>query len=155
MEPIYFSKFEFTTYQISKQSGIVTDRIVCNIPYKELSYQEFDRDGEVTYYFAHHLTDAEISKILPYIDIHDFEPFRNKEMNISDPHAKGYLDEFSMSFRGISDSSFSLIELPMDIVYDDAHTWPNQKLYDYISSVIFSEKPKAGKKCKRNKQIKF
>lgn len=78
------------------------------------------------------LSDEEMRELLPYCNALDFEPFRDREMSMDDPGYRGYRDEITMWFRGITDSYISKIELPMEYVYDEKHTWPSERLYQFI-----------------------
>lgn len=78
------------------------------------------------------LTDDEMKELLPYCNALEFEPFRDREMSMDDPGYRGYRDEITMWFRGVTDSYIPKIELPMDYVYDEKHTWPSERLYQYL-----------------------
>lgn len=78
------------------------------------------------------LTSEQMKELLPYCNALDFEPFRDRKMSMNDPGYRGYRDEISMWFKGITDSYIPKIELPMDYVYDDKHTWPSERLYQFI-----------------------
>lgn len=41
----------------------------------------------------------------------------------------GYRDDYWIDFVGITDSYIPKIELPMTILYDEVHMWPNERLY--------------------------
>lgn len=82
------------------------------------------------------LSDEDIANILPYCDASDFEPFRDKEMDMKDPGYIGYRDEINMHFEGITDSYIPYMKLPMDYFYDEAHEWPSEKLYRVLLELI-------------------
>lgn len=78
------------------------------------------------------LTDEQMQGLYPYCNALEFEPYRNRKMDMKDPGWQGYRDEITVSFKGITDSYISKIELPMDYLFDDKHTWPSERLYDYL-----------------------
>lgn len=82
------------------------------------------------------LSDEDLERILPYCDASDFEAFRNREMDMSDPGYIGYRDEIDMHFEGITDSYIPYMMLPMDYFYDEAHEWPSEKLYRVLLELI-------------------
>lgn len=84
------------------------------------------------------LIENQIKKILPYCNALDFEPYRNREMSMSDEGYVGYRDEVSMRFRAITDDYIPMIELPMSYYYDKEHIWPSEKLYKYLITNFFS-----------------
>lgn len=78
------------------------------------------------------LTEEQINELLPYCNALDFEPFRNRTMSMADPGYRGYRDEYTMWFQGITDSYMPIIELPMEYLYDEKHTWPSERLYQFL-----------------------
>lgn len=88
------------------------------------------------------LSDEEMRELLPYCNALDFEPFRDREMSMDDPGYRGYRDEITMWFRGITDSYIPKIELPMEYVYDEKHTWPSERLYQFIMEKHISDNKK-------------
>lgn len=78
------------------------------------------------------LSDEEMRELLPYCNALDFESFRDGEMSMDDPGYRGYRDEITMWFRGITDSYIPKIELPMEYVYDEKHIWPSERLYQLL-----------------------
>lgn len=94
--------------------------------------QAEDASSKVIFSKGIKLTDKQMKGLLPYCNALDFEPFRNREMSMDDPGYRGYRDEVTMWFRGITDSYIPKIELPMDYLYDEKHTWPSERLYQYI-----------------------
>lgn len=141
--PIYYSKFQFSTY------GEFYERVVCNIPYRELSYQRYklvprpssmkdiEWNEKVTVEIAHILTIEEIEEIKPFINAKKFEPYRHKKMMPFDSEGCRYMDGIHRDFEGITDSFLPYIKIPMDYFHEPA--WPTQKLYDYIMNRYFFE----------------
>lgn len=78
-----------------------------------------------------------MKELLPLCNALDYEPFRGKTMSMDDPGFIGYRDEISMSFAAITDSYIPIIELLMDYLYDEVHTWPQEKLYSHIVKTFF------------------
>ena len=146
--PIYYTKFEFEWHT----AGMVYARLVCNVTYRELSYQQWDQSGrEIVFSFGHKLTDEDIKEMLPYINANSFEPYRNRKMSMDDPGYDGYRDEITMRFRGITDSEIPLIELPMDYFYTEKYEWPTEKLYRYLANTFFPD----SKKKFRHKSVNY
>ena len=75
----------------------------------------------------------QMKELLTYCDTSDFEPYRNREMKMSDEGYIGYRDEVQLDFMAITDSYIPKIELPMDYLYDESRTWPSEKLYQYVN----------------------
>lgn len=91
-----------------------------------------DISSKVIFSKGINLSDEEMRELLPYCNALDFESFRDREMSMDDPGYRGYRDEITMWFRGITDSYIPIIELPMEYVYDEKHTWPSERLYQFI-----------------------
>lgn len=92
---------------------------------------------EVLFSYGTDITDDQMKELLPLCNALDYEPFRGKAMSMDDPGYIGYRDEMSMSFAAITDSYIPMIELPMDYLYDEAHTWPQEKLFSHIVKMFF------------------
>lgn len=157
MEPIYFSKIEYTESMGSKRSTILL-----NLIEKELSYQVFDckkqssiikdndyyivngqtYDQEVIFSYGMKLCDEQMEKLLPYCNALDFEPYRNKEMSMEDKGYMGYRDERCLHFVAITNSYIPKLELPMTYYYDEEHIWPSEKLYRYLVKTFFENNKK-------------
>lgn len=101
-----------------------------------------DETSKVIFSQGIHLTEEQMEKLLPYCNALDFEPFRNREMSMKDPGYRGYRDEHIMWFRGITNSYIPKIELPMDYVYDEKHTWPSERLYQYLMDSLICDNKK-------------
>lgn len=141
-DTIYYSKVQFDT----KLGGATTiERVLLNVPQRELSYQSFDRHGDVEHNTAIKLSEKEMESLLPYLDTSKFEPYRGKKQGFDDEGRIGYRDEVSMSFTGITDSHIPMLELKMYYYYDEEHTWPNERLYRVLCEV-FSKHAKGKKK---------
>ena len=141
--PIYYSRFQFCT------DGEIYERVVCNISYKELSYLRFKMvprpisltevtwEEKVTEKIVHVLTAAEIEEMKPYINAWDFEPYRNREMEMFNPGFVGYLDGIHREFERITDSYLPYIKLSMDYCYEPM--LPPEALYSYIMDKYFPQ----------------
>lgn len=79
--------------------------------------------------------------LLPYCNALDFEPYRDRKMQMGEEGYIGYRDEVRLHFRAITDSYIPMLELPMEYYYDEEHIWPSEKLYRYLVKT-FSEKEK-------------
>ena len=89
---------------------------------------------EATPVFCWHkqLSAAEIEALLPYCNALDFEPYRERTMSLNDEGVVGYRDEITLAFTGISASHLPMIQLPMDLYYDESRLWPSERLYRYL-----------------------
>ena len=99
-------------------------------------------EQEVVASYAIDITKEQMEELLPYCDVFDFEPYRNKKMSMDDEGFVGYGDEVHLYFRAITDSYIPLLELPMDYYYDEEHIWPSEKLYRYLVKKFFGENKK-------------
>ena len=100
--------------------------------FQQVQVQTKDTSSKVIFSEGIELCEEQMEELLPLCNALDFEPFRNREMSMDDPGYRGYRDEVTMWFRGITDSYIPKIELPMELLYDEKHTWPSEKLYQYI-----------------------
>ena len=100
--------------------------------FQHVQVQAKDASSKVIFSAGIELREEQMKKLLPLCNALDFEPFRNREMSMDDPGYRGYRDEITMWFRGITDSYIPKIELPMELLYDEKHTWPSERLYQYL-----------------------
>ncbi len=92
---------------------------------------------KVVYSKGINILDEMMPELLSYCDARDFEPFRNRKMDLNDKGWVGYRDELDMSFTGITNSYIPKLSLPMDLLYDEDHIWPSEKLYQYLVATFF------------------
>lgn len=85
------------------------------------------------------LTDEQFKLILPYCNISDFEPYRNRTMDTKDPGYIGYRDGVSMEFIGVSNSGKPAINLPMDYYFRAEYEWPSERLYRVLVTEILTQ----------------
>lgn len=142
-QPIYYSKVEFTEDAPWRSITIV----LLDLKRKELSLQAFEPysspdDRKAVFSYTIKLTDKQVESILPYCNVLDFEPFRGREMDLDDAGFIGYRDEIRLKFRAFTDSHLPMIQLPMYFFYDEAHIWPSEKLYRFLSERFFEGKKK-------------
>ncbi len=100
------------------------------------------REEDVVFSYAEKLNEKQMKELLPYCNALNFEPYRGRQMSMDDKGFIGYRDEVRLSFRATTDSYIPMIELPMNLLYDEAHTWPSEKLYRYIMEKYLSDKKK-------------
>ena len=100
--------------------------------FKAMLLKEDAWEENVEFSYGIKLSQQQYEEILPYCNALEFEPYRNKKMTMHDEGYRGYRDEISVSFCGITDSYIPYLELPMSYYYDEAHTWPSEKLYRHI-----------------------
>ena len=125
------------TQILHKENGKVTDKI---IPARLIKTAKNNFTGEiiseeamkteVVFSYGIKLSESEIEKLLPYCNVADFEPYRDRPEDMSDPDVIGYRDEVELSFRGVSDSYLPLLKIPMNLYY--RREWPTEKLYKYL-----------------------
>ncbi len=130
------------SYDISYPARIVKNEKT-NFQPKLFKTEQYEQ--EVVFSYGIKLTDEQVSKLLPYCNALDFEPFRNREMSMKDDGYVGYRDEVQMRFRAITNSHIPLIELPMNYYYDEQHIWPSEKLYRYLLTTFFENNKKTEK----------
>ena len=99
-------------------------------------------EPEIAFSHAIKLTDEQMEALLPYCNAIDFEPYRNRKMQMDDEGYIGYRDEVQLCFKAITDSYIPLLELPMDFYYDEEHIWPSERLYRYLVKTFFEGKKK-------------
>lgn len=97
---------------------------------------------KVAFSYGIKLSDEKMQQLLPYCNAIDFEPYRNKEMSMSDEGYIGYRDEVSLRFTAISESCIPKMEWDMRYYYDEEHIWPSERLYRYIVLEYFQDNKK-------------
>ena len=105
----------------------------------ELIEDEFDNEF-IVYSYSKKLNDEELTEIKKFCKVSDFDPFRNREMNMEDEGFAGYRDGMNIRFDGISDSYFPYLRLPMNYYYDSEHEWPSETLYKYLVTTFLMGK---------------
>lgn len=133
MQAIKINDSVFSAETASRATYVASDKTAF-IP--ELLITE-ERKEEILFSYKKEFSETQLKKLLPYCKVSDFEAYRNKAFSISDQGAVAYRDEVSLIFRGTSDSPVPYIEIPMNIIYDDNHSLPAEKLYEYILSTFF------------------
>lgn len=101
-------------------------------------------EQEVVFSLAIHISEEQMEELLPYCDATEFEPYRGRKTSMDDEGFIGYRDEVHLYFKAITDSYIPLLELPMNLFYDEEHIWPSEKLYRYL----FKNYLKGNKKLK-------
>lgn len=89
-------------------------------------------EQKVIFNYGVKLSNTQKVELLKYCNAIEFEPYRNKEMSMSDPGYIGYRDEVSIKFVGITNSYIPKMEWDMSYYYDEDHIWPSEKLYRYL-----------------------
>lgn len=87
---------------------------------------------EVVFSYAIKLNEPQMKALLPYCNALDFEPYRDRRMNMDDEGYIGYRDVVHLYFTATTDSYIPLLKLPMNYYYDEEHIWPSEKLYQYL-----------------------
>ena len=131
-EKSYYTKIIFETWM--PWGRMYTTMI--NIPAKEYSCEVWTYQGgkeKVLGNLAKKLTDGDIQGLLPYINALNFEPYRDREDRMDDPGFEGYRDEYSVHFTGITNSHLPIYRHWMNYFYDEEHTRPYEKLYQYVN----------------------
>ena len=132
----YYSKVQFDFYV----SVTIKARILLNVIAGELSYQEFDSHGDVTISKGMNLSENQIEEIMPYLDTAKFEPYRHRDESFDEIGICGYYDEIRAHFIGVSNSPVPMINLYMNMIHDDKHLLPTEKLLNYLCLTFFSDK---------------
>ena len=99
-------------------------------------------EQKIAFSYAIKLTDGQMKALLPYCNALDFEPYRDRKMQMGEEGYIGYRDEVRLHFRAITDSYIPILELPMDYYYDEEHIWPSEKLYRYLLKTFFEKEKK-------------
>lgn len=101
-----------------------------------------EAEKPVVFSYGIKLSDTDMDKLLPYCNALDFEPFRDKKMQMNDEGYLGYRDEVSLYFTGVIDSYLPRLELRMSYFYDEEHIWASEKLYRYLIKTFFANNKK-------------
>ncbi|QEK21659.1 hypothetical protein JHD53_01915 [Peptacetobacter hiranonis] len=91
----------------------------------------------VTFSYGIKLSDLEIKLVREYCNALEFEKYRGLDIYdyLDTDGYIGYRDEISLEFEGITNSYIPRIRLSMDIIFDNEHSWPTEKLYNYLMNV--------------------
>lgn len=65
------------------------------------------------------LSSEQMIELLPLCNAREFEPFRNRKMEMGEERYCGYRDKAQLSFRGITGSYIPMIEFPMMYFHDE------------------------------------
>lgn len=126
---IYYSKIEIITYRMYKPECAVT----LDISKKELAFIRYSNSRDIIDSEGINLSNHEMEQILPFCNALEFEKYRDKEPDMSEPGFESYLDDgVHRKFFGVTDSYVPLIEISMDYSFDKKHQWPTEKLYNYL-----------------------
>ncbi|NQG96494.1 hypothetical protein HO675_00005 [Streptococcus suis] len=131
----YFSKFEFVIHCGCEIIGCFK----CNLIMSELSYQECGNTGVLVFEHSRKLTEKELTKLLPFIRLSDFERYRRDKIPLDEKKIVGIRDVFSITFKGYSQDGQPLLTYEMEFVYKDWYNRPIEKLYSFISDTYFSD----------------
>ena len=97
---------------------------------------------KIAFSYGIKLTDGQMKDLLPYCNALDFEPYRDRKMQMGEEGYIGYRDEVRLYFRAITDSYIPMLELPMEYYYDEEHIWPSEKLYRYLVKTFLEKEKK-------------
>lgn len=131
----YFSKFEYIIHCGCEIIG----HFECNLMMSELSYQECGNAGVIVFEHSRKLSEKELTKILPYICLSDYERYRRDRIPLEEKKIVGVRDVFSITFKGYSQDGQPLLTYEMEFVYKDWYRRPIDKLYSFISDTYFSD----------------
>lgn len=139
---IYFTKMQFITYFVYKSEYA----IILDIPQQELAIIKYSTaTGDIIDSEGIELSNHEMEEILPMCNALEFEKYRNKEPDMSDPGFEAYLDDgATRKFIGITDSYIPMMEISMNYSFNKKHQWPTEKIYNYLCQKYVN-----GKKCFR------
>lgn len=99
-------------------------------------------EQKIAFSYGIKLTDGQMKDLLPYCNALDFEPYRDRKMQMGEEGYIGYRDEVHLHFRAITDSYIPMLELPMEYYYDEEHIWPSEKLYRYLLKTFLEKEKK-------------
>lgn len=99
-------------------------------------------EQKITFSYGIKRTDGQMKVLLPYCNALDFEPYRDRKMQMGEEGYIGYRDEVRLHFRAITDSYIPMLELPMEYYYDEEHIWPSEKLYRYLVKTFLEKEKK-------------
>lgn len=99
-------------------------------------------EQKIAFSYGIKLTDGQMKALLPYCNALDFEPYRDRKMQMGEEGYIGYRDEVRLYFRAITDSYIPMLELPMEYYYDEEHIWPSEKLYRYLVKTFLEKEKK-------------
>ena len=105
-----------------------------------LSDEQYNQ--KVAFSYGIKLSDEQMQQLLPYCNAVEFEPYRNKEMSMSDKGYIGCRDEVSLHFVAITDSYIPKMEWDMRYYCDEEYIWPSERLYRYLVLKYFQDNKK-------------
>ena len=150
MNEVLFTRIQF---EIVGCHGHVLSRLLLDYPPGELSKQDFSYGEKITSSIGIYLTEYEKKEILPLINAHDYEPYRDMKDNDEwDQFATGYFDEVHAEFIGITNASIPLVRFSWSAFHDEKHKRPYEYLYEKLNSIVseYEKKPR-----KRRTVIRF
>lgn len=137
----------FTNVQFDFLSfGRSTERILLNCSTRELSRQRFSTGENVESSIGIILLEEEMERLKTSLNAVEFEKFRDKKPAPDDPYIKGYWDECRVEFTGITNSSIPLIRIDWNLIHDDQHMWPHEKLFKELNRILTEYEKKPAKK---------
>ncbi|HEL9634641.1 TPA: hypothetical protein U0K44_001509 [Streptococcus suis] len=131
----YFSKFGFVIHCSCEIVGYFE----CNLMMSELSYQECGNTGGIVFEHSRRLSEKELTKLLPYVCLSDYERYRRDRIPLEEKKIVGVRDVFSITSKGYSQDGQALLTYEMEFVYKDWYNRPIDKLYSFISEIYFSD----------------
>lgn len=132
----YFSKFEFRI-NVARQGNAT---LLCDVQNAELSYQEFSSDGELRFNVAVNLSEENLSELLPYIRVKDYEKCRHARFDFETKGVVAYRDTEEIIFRGISQDGKPLLKYNMVYIFKNNDQNPTENLYSYLANKYFAKK---------------
>lgn len=99
-------------------------------------------EQKIAFSYAIKLTDGQMKALLPYCNALEFEPYRDRKMQMGEEGYIGYRDEVRLYFRAITDSYIPMLELPMEYYYDEKHIWSSEILYQYLVKTFLEKEKK-------------
>lgn len=121
------------SFDISKAARIIKTPTKTSL----LPIENFE--DNVVFLYGIKLTEDQYKELLPYCNARKFEPYRNREMSMSDEGYIGYRDEVDVYFTGETDSYIPIMEWCMSYYYDEQHIWPSEKLYRNLVTTYFEK----------------
>lgn len=144
-ESIYYAKFRFEFH--NRRFDENRARLVCNIPAKELYWQDYhlvthpyvdhiEYEEEVTFQDGIYLSDEEIARLLPYIEVEKYEKYRNI-IGFLDGKIGDFAPKLGGTFYGFTDSPIPYIKIDVGWLFWNSDL-PTYDLFLFLDKIYLS-----------------
>lgn len=141
----YYDKFGELILNDFVVPGILIKSCKNNFNQQSIAIEEEEKI--VTFSYGIKLSDLEIKLIQEYCNALEFEEYRYLDIyDYLDTYGYiGYIDEINLEFEGITNSYLPKIKLSMNLIFNNEHSWPTEKLYNYLMNIYIIN----NKECKK------